>query len=336
MNSDKKLLRWGILGLGKIANQFVKDLKLIEDVSIVACASRSMSNAINFAGQHEIGKSYGSYQSLFEDKEVDIIYIGTTHDTHAELSIEAMKNGKHVLCEKPLAINHRDVQSMVEASRKYNVFLMEAFWARFNPTIRAVLNQVKSKSIGEVNYVNVDFTFSRNDADDSRMLNMELAGGALMDMGVYPVFLAYLIFGKPAQILATSRMHTTGADLQTSAIFKYKNGLANIMTGFVSQSDMMAKIYGTEGRIYIHPVWHESEGYTIIKGNKGDENGYEEKVYNLPKLGKGYTYEIEECKKCIAQDKIESDLWSHQNSLDLIEITDEIRSQVGLVYPFEK
>jgi len=168
------------------------------------------------------------------------------------------------------------------------------------------------------------------------MLNVEFGGGSLMDMGVYPVFLAYIIFGKPEQILATSRMHTTGADLQTSAIFKYKNGMANIMSGFISQSDMMARIYGTEGRIYIHPVWHESEGYTIVKGNKGDENGYEEKKYTLPKLGKGYTYEIEECKKCISENKIESDLWSHQNSLDMLEITDEIRKQIGLKYPFEE
>jgi predicted dehydrogenase len=335
INSESKLLRWGILGLGKISNQFVRDLKLIENVEIVACASRSISNAINFAGQHEISKSHGSYQELFEDDEVEIIYIGTTHDSHAELSIEAMKNGKHVLCEKPLAINQKDVQRMVDASRKYNVFLMEAFWARFNPTIRAVLNQVKNKSIGEVNYVNVDLTFARNDADDSRMLSLELAGGSLMDMGVYPIFLTYIMMGKPDQILATSRMHTTGVDLQTSAIFKYKNGMANIMSGFVSQSDLMAKIYGTEGRIYINSVWHESESYTMIKGNKGDENGYEEKKYTLPKLGKGYTYEIEECKKCIAQNKIESDLWSHQNSLDLMEITDEIRNQIGLKYPFE-
>ena len=139
-----KSLNWGILGLGKIAGQFVNDLKLIEDVSVVACASRSMSNAINFAGQHEIGRSYGSYQELFKDDEVEIIYIATTHDSHAELSIEAMKNGKHVLCEKPLAINRKDVQRMVEVSRKCNVFLMEAFWARFNPTVRAVLNQIKN------------------------------------------------------------------------------------------------------------------------------------------------------------------------------------------------
>lgn len=331
----KNKLRWGIVGLGKISNKFVSDLKLIEDIEIVACASRSLPNAINFAGQHEIAKSYGSYQELFKDEEVDIVYIGTTHNSHMELSIQAMDHGKHVLCEKPLAINRKDVQKMVDASRKNNVFLMEAFWARFNPTIRAVLNQIQSKSIGEVNYVNVDFTFSRNDAEDSRMLSMELAGGALMDMGVYPVFLSYVIFGKPEQILAASRNHATGADLQTSAIFKYSNGMANIMTGFISQSDMMAKIYGTKGRIYIHPVWHESEGYTLITGNKGDENGYQEKKYSLPKLGIGFTYEIEECKKCIQENKIESSLWSHQNSLDLMEITDEIRKQIGLKYPFE-
>lgn len=327
-----KKSRWGIVGLGNIAHQFVQDLLLLHDVEIVACASRTISNAQNFSKKYNIPKNYGSYEEIFKDEEVDIIYIATTHDSHAELSISAMKKGKHVLCEKPLAVNKKQVQMMVDASRMYNVFLMEAFWSRFNPSIRAVLNHVKNKDIGEVNYVNSDFTFYRDDKTESRMLNMDLAGGSLLDMGVYPVFLAYSIFGKPKQILAAGRLHSTGVDLQTAAIFKYKNGIANMMSGFNSQSDMIAKIYGTEGRIFIHPIWHEAQGYTLIKGNDGK---YETLDFSLPTNGKGFTYEIEECIKCISQDKIESDLWSHQNSLDLAEITDEIRNQIGLKFPFE-
>ena len=240
---------------------------------------------------------------------------------------------KHVLCEKPLAVNRHQVQSIIDASKKHNVFMMEAFWSRFNPTIQAAMDHVSNKDIGEVNYINADFTFFRDDPDDSRMLSMELAGGSLLDMGVYPVFLAYLIFGKPQQVLATGRFHTTGFDLQMAAILKYENGIANIMSGFKSQSDMVAKIYGTNGRIFIHPIWHETKGYTLIQGNGGD---LKTQTFSLPTNGKGFTYEIEECRKCIIQNKIESDLWSHQNSLDLIEITDTIRRQMGLKYPFEK
>ena len=330
--ADFKKLKWGIVGLGNIAHQFVQDLLLVPNIEIIACASRTISNAENFARQYSIPKFYGSYLEIFQDEEVDIIYIATTHDAHSGLSIAAMKNGKHVLCEKPLAVNQKQVESMIEASRKYNVFLMEAFWSRFNPSIQAVLNHVKNKDIGEVNYVNSDFTFYREDSDDSRMLNMDLAGGSLLDMGVYSVFLPYIIFGKPEQILATSRNHSTGADLQTAAIFKYKNGIANMMSGFKSQSDMVARIYGTEGRIFIHTIWHETQGYTLIKGNDGQ---YDTQEFSLPTKGKGFTYEIEECLKCISQNKIESNLWSHQNSLEMIRITDDMRNQMEVKYPFE-
>lgn len=326
--SKGKNLRWGIVGLGKIAHKFIKDLVLVDNIEITACASKSLDNAKEFAKEYNIANSYGSYAELFADDNIDIVYIGTTHDTHAEISIQALNAGKHVLCEKPLAVNRPDALRIVEAARKNNVFMMEAFWSRFNPSIRAVLEHVENKTLGEINYVNADFGFQREVPNTSRMYNMDLAGGALLDIGVYPIFLAYSIFGKPKEILATGRFHETGADIQSAAILKYDNGLAQIMSGFTYDSDMVAKIYGTEGRIFIDSIWHHTQSYTMVKDDVTSK-------FSLPTKGRGFTYEIEECIKCISQNKIESGLWSHQNSLDLLEITDEIRKQLGLKYPFE-
>jgi predicted dehydrogenase len=267
-----KIPRWGIVGLGKIARHFIHDLQLVETAKIGAVASRTLTKAKAFAAEYGVEKAYGSYADLFADPEIDIVYIATPHNSHAEISIQAMKAGKHVLCEKPMGLNQKEVAKIVAIAKKNQVFLMEAFWARFNPSIQSVFELVKNGAIGEVNYVNVDFTYYREDAPDSRMLNMNLGGGSLMDMGVYPCFLAYLILGKPDEILAAARFHETGADIQTSAIFKYKKGMANVMSGFASESDMVAKIYGTKGRIYLNRTWHESESYTIEMGNKKDGN----------------------------------------------------------------
>ena len=162
MNSDSKKLRWGILGLGKISNQFVNDLKLIEDVEIVACASRSISNAINFAGQYEISRSYGSYQELFEDAEVDIIYIGTTHNSHMNLSIEAMKNGKHVLCEKPIALDFAQVQEMADAAKKYDRVLVEAVWSQWHPRFIRAVELIQAGAIGKLTGIDSSFCFTKN------------------------------------------------------------------------------------------------------------------------------------------------------------------------------
>lgn len=326
--SRVKNLRWGILGPGKISKKFANDLKLVDGAVLTAVASRSKERAKSFAQAYEIEKAYGNYEELFNDPEVDIIYIGTPHNSHMDYSLLAMKAGKHVLCEKPLGVNGQQVQAMIDCAQENQVFLMEALWSRFNPSIVEVLEKIKQGVVGEVNYINVDFSVHRDFAPDSRMLNMDLAGGSLLDMGIYPVFLAYVILGNPDEILATARFHETGADVQTAAIFKYDKGIANIMSGFESDSDMIAKIHGTEGKIMIDKRWHEPQGYKIQKGQELAE-------FKLPKNGIGYTYEIEECVECISKGLLESKRWSHKNSLDLIRILDEMRKQIGLKYPFE-
>lgn len=325
--SDQEL-KWGILGPGRIARKFASDLVNVNGHKIIAAASRNKERSDQFARDFGVLRSYDRYESLLEDQNVDIVYIATPHTFHAEWAVKALDAGKHVLCEKPIGINEGEVHKIVEASKGNDRFLMEGLWSRFNPSIRAVLDHIRSGDIGEVNYVNADFTFYNNPSEEGRLLNMELAGGSLLDIGIYPLFLAYLIFGVPDDIKAIARYHDTGADVQMSAVLKYKNGLASASSSIASQSKMIAKIAGKEGAIYIDSRWHEADGYVLEKNGK-------EQHFSLPTLGNGFGPEIEECGRCIRSGRTESNLWSHQNSLDLIRIMDKIRYLIGLKYPFE-
>ena len=322
------MLHWGFIGLGKIAHTFIKDMSLIDGHRVVAVGSRSLDRSRAFAVTYDIPVAYGSYEEIWSDPRVHIVYIATPHHNHAELSIAALQAGKHVLCEKPMGINRSEVDAMIHAARQNRKFLMEALWSRFNPTLKEVFKLIKDGAIGHVNYINADFTFKANADDESRLKNIHLAGGALLDVGIYPVFLAYMIFGNPKQIVAAARFFESGADAQTGAILKFDQAIANIMGGFISTSDAIARIYGTAGAIHIDARWHETQGYTIQL--EGDS-----RHVTIPKIGKGYTYEMEECASCISSNQIESSFWTHQNSLDLAAIMDEIRQQIGLRYPME-
>ncbi len=324
------MLHWGIAGLGKIAHKFLNDLQLVPENQIVAVGSRSLEKATSFANQYRIESAHGSYTDLFENPKVEIIYIATPHHAHAEVAIEAMQAGKHVLCEKPIAVSRAQAADMIQVAKEHRVFLMEALWTRFNPTILKVVELVKDGELGTVNFINADFSFYSDAPVEGRLFNMNLAGGALLDVGIYPVFLAYLLMGMPDTIEAKAIFHPTGADLQTAAIFKYKKGIAQVMGGLASHSDMRARIGGNLGSIFLEPRWHETESFTWL-----DHRNQTEETYHFPKIGKGYTYEIQECMACIQAEQLESQLWSWQNSLDLITLLDTIRAKIGLTYPFE-
>lgn len=322
-------IRWGILGPGRIAHSFAKDLRLVKTSELVAVASRNSTRASEFAKEYGTKYAYGSYEELFNSTEVDVIYIATPHPQHATLAISAMEHGKHVLCEKPMGVNQDEVKKMIAAAQKNNVFLMEALWTRFNPSIRKIKELVDEKKIGDIGYLQADFAFYALDREEEgRLLNPALAGGSLLDIGIYPIFLAYLMLGKPTNILASSKFHSTGAEIQTSLIFEYDKAQAMLYSGLTSTSEMKVKITGTKGSIYIHPRWHETNGFYL------ESNGEKEEFLE-PTIGKGYSYEIEEVNSCLAAGKLESSLWSHKNSLELIEILDQIRDHAGIVFPFE-
>lgn len=322
-------IRWGILGPGRIAHSFTKDLLLTRTSELVAVASRNLTRATDFAKEYDAKYAYGSYEELFNSPDVDVIYIATPHTQHATLAIAAMEHGKHVLCEKPMGVNRDEVKKMIAAAQKNNVFLMEALWTRFNPTIRKIKALVDDQKIGDLSYLQADFAFYALDREEEgRLLNPALAGGSLLDIGIYPIFLAYLLLGKPTKIVASSKFHKTGAEIQTSLVFEYDKAHAMLYSGLTSNSEMKAKITGTKGSIYIHPRWHETNGFSM------ESNGEKEDILE-PTIGKGYSYEIEEVNSCLASGKLESELWSHKNSLELIEILDQIRKQTGIVFPFE-
>ena len=323
------MIKWGIVGAGNIAHSFSKDLALVIGGELTAVASRDLDKARSFANEYGAPNAFGSYEELFTSDTVDVIYIATPHTTHAELSIAAMKAGKNVLCEKPVGVNKGEVEAMTKVAKENNVFFMEALWTRFNPTIKKVKELVDNGTIGDIGYLHADFAFYALDRDENgRLLNPALAGGSLLDIGIYPIFLSYLMLGIPKDIKATANFYKTGVEVQISMIFNYEKAQAILYSGLNSNSEMKAEIAGSKGSIFVHPRWHETSGYTLeINGDSS--------VVEVGKVGKGYTYEIEEVHKCLNVGKTESDLWSHQNSRDLIEIMDTIRSKTGIVFPFE-
>ncbi|UWX56146.1 Gfo/Idh/MocA family oxidoreductase [Maribacter litopenaei] len=324
------MVRWGIVGAGKIAHTFSKDLALVAGGTLTAVGSRSLEKAKEFAAEYGAAHTFGSYDALFESDTIDVVYIATPHTNHTELAIRAMQAGKHVLCEKPMGISRPEVERMVRVAKKEKVFLMEALWSRFNPTINAVKDLVDSGEIGDVGYLYSDFAFYALDRDENgRLLNPDLAGGSLLDIGIYPIFLSYLMLGMPTDIMANVHFHKTGVEKQCSMVFDYPNAHAMLYSGLTTNSEMKSEISGSKGSIYINPRWHEATNYTLVKDG-------ETKTVELPKIGKGYGHEIEEVHACLQEGKLESDLCTHQNSLDLIFLMDTIRLKTAIKFPFEQ
>ncbi|CAM3477575.1 Gfo/Idh/MocA family protein [Flavobacterium chungbukense] len=319
-------IKWGIIGLGNIASQFAADLLLLEDAELTAVASRDIVKGTEFAKKFNAQKVYDSYDLIFEDPEVEIIYIATPHNSHAALSIKALENGKHVLCEKPMALSYKDAQRMIEASKKHNKFFMEAFWTRFIPSVQDVLQKINNNAIGQVNYIKADFAFHGSETENKRLFDKELGGGALFDIGVYPLFLSYILLGNPKEIISTAIKHKNDVDLQTSMILQYESAQSVLHASIVSESDMKAVISGTKGRIELNAPWYVADGYSLFI------NEEKEATFTLPTLGKGYSHEIMECQNGIRNNKIESELWSHQNCLDLSLIVEEIKKQIDLPF----
>lgn len=322
-------IRWGIVGPGHIAHSFAKDLKLVEDGELTAVASRSLDRANEFAEEYGAEHRFGSYQELFKSEVVDVLYIATPHTSHCELTVDALNHGKAVLCEKPMGIDADQVKMMIAAAKKNGIFLMEALWSRFNPSIVKVKKLIEDGEIGDVTYLNANFGFYGLDRDeDGRLLNPDLAGGSLLDIGIYPIFLAYLLLGKPDNIEAVSLFHKTGVEIQTSMIFEYPHAHATLASGLQSNMQMRAEISGSKGSTFLHDRWHETQGYSLeIDGKRQD--------FDLPTNGKGYSYEIEEVHDRLKKGALQSEKWSLQNSLDLVNLLDEVRSITGTTFPFE-
>ena len=323
-----KTYKWGIIGLGKIANKFAQDLQKIAHAELHAVASRSMDKAKGFATEYQVPNFYSSYEEMILQAELDAVYIATPHVFHCENTLLCLQNKVAVLCEKPFAMNSNEVQKMNGAAKSNDTFLMEAFWTRFLPSTLKVLEIIKEGDIGEILSIKADFGFKASTDPDGRMYNINLGGGSLLDIGLYPVFLALLILGKPNEVKALAKIGSTGIDEECNMLFQYKEGQSAILnSSILYDTPTEAYIYGTKGMIHIPRRWHESNQFTLHK------EGQSPQEFNFDFNCKGYRYEAEEVMRCLADGKKESDVLPLSFSLDLINLLDQIRKEVNLVYP---
>jgi len=329
MNSEH-IVQWGIIGPGHIAEKFASDLKLVRGCKLSAIASRSYEKAKDFASRFQVPVFYGSYEEIVKDPNIDIIYVATPHNFHCEHSLLCLNNGKAVLCEKPFALNLIEVKKMVDASRKNKVFLMEAFWTRFNPVIQMVKSILDSGSLGKIKTLKADFGFKAVYNPEGRVFNPALAGGSLMDVGVYPLFLASFLLGKPELVKSVAQLTGSGIDESCGITLKYENGAIAILTSsVVNITECEAHISCENGRIFLPARWYVPKKAQIF------QNDRQERWINEEFEGFGYQFEALEANRCLEEARIESPLLTHDSSLLLISILDEIRKQCGIIYPNE-
>ena len=321
-------LRWGLIGTGGIARAFARDLTRTSGHTIAAVGSRTLAKATEFA-QQSGGIPYGSYEELVA-ADIDAVYVATPHPMHAPNTILALNHGKPVLCEKPFAVNSRESASMISAARSNQLLLVEAMWSRFLPHYRKLRELVEEGELGEIISISADHGQNLPLPKYYRLHAPELAGGALLDLGIYPISFAYYLLGKPQSVVAKAEFTPTGVDSQTSMIFRYDTGAhANLTTTLLAKTPCTATVVGTKGTIFIDGDFYTP---TSMRLKKVDGS-----VVEFPKQygGHGLREQAIEFAALLQAGKNESDLMSLDDTQSIMETMDEIRAQVELYYPFE-
>jgi len=325
----KKSWNWAILGCGKIATKFSQDLALLDNANLYAASSRSISKAKNFAQKLGYKKAYGSYEELVKDPEVDIVYIASPHSFHRDHALLCLENKKAVLCEKAFALNSAQVYDMVRSAVDNDVFMMEAFWTRFQPAFIKAMELIKSKRLGKLKMLRSDFAFNGPYDPENRLYNLELGGGSLLDIGIYPVFWALQAIGRPDEINAIADFSPTGSEESIAITFKYNEGeIASLMSSFAVESDTQTEFWCEEGFIRVR---RKGISTTIIQIVETD--GKEEEIKFVYDKGLGYHLQAAHVMECLDEDKKESYMLPLSTTVELMETLDRIRKVAGIVYP---
>jgi len=325
-----KQVKWGIIGCGNIASKFAVEILNVKDTKIIACASKSEDRAKEFASKHNLEFFYGNYEEMLENKDIDAVYIATTHNYHYENALLCLKYNKHVLCEKIFTVNAKQAKEIFETAKKKKLFVMEAMWSRFLPATIWAKKQVDDGQIGSVVSVVAQFGINFPFNPKSRMYDINLAGGGLLDLGIYPIsFICNFLGNEPSQITGVAKFGETNVDEQASISLFYPGGQTGSATyTMLSKYDSAATIYGSEGKIVVdHMVFaktatlHRDDGVKIEFINNGT-NGFE--------------HEISDAVLNILEGKTESSIISANDTIEILEICDELRRQWGFKYPEEK
>jgi predicted dehydrogenase len=322
-------VRWGVAGPGGIATQFAEGMRLVDDGEIVAVASRSMERADVYGDRFGVRNRYDDYRALAEDPDVDIVYVATPHSRHASDTLLFLEAGKHVLCEKPFALNAHQARTMVEAARTAGVFLMEAMWSRFLPGYQVLGDVLREGRIGDPLLVEADFGFRVPVQPDQRHFDLAVGGGALLDLGIYPVQLATLVLGLPDRVTADGIIGATGVDESVVAVMHHPGDrMAVVKAAIRVPMACIARIGGTDGTIDIPAFMHCP--YSI---DVRDKNGHER--IDTSYEGEGLRFQVLEVHRCLAEGLTESATMPLAETVAIAEILDGIRAQIGLVYPSE-
>ena len=323
---------WGILGTGRIAHLFASDLRLLPRAERVAVGSRSEARAHTFADQYDIPHRHGSYASLVADSDVDVVYVASPHTLHAEHTLMALEAGKHVLCEKPLTINEAQVERVIATARAEDRFLMEALWTRFFPVMDDVRRLVhEEQALGDLRLLQADIGVGASFDPDHRLYDPALGGGALLDLGIYPMALAFDLFGSPDDVVSDAVIGETGVDEQCAVVFRYADGQqATWQASLRADPGRTFTLSGTEGRLHGQRAWWK--GAPVVHTRP---DGTEETTYARPFEGNGYQFEAAHVMECLRTGRTESPVMPLAESRALLRTMDALRDAWGVVYPSE-
>ena len=324
------MLNWGLIGCGTIAPAFINAIKSQKDCKLLAIASQYSNNASIYKMTYGIERKYDSYENLANDPDIDIVYIATTNQIHADNIALFLSHGKHVLCEKPITISAKLAKEVIWTAKEKKLFLMEGMWTRFLPSMVKIKKWLDAGIIGKIRCIYADFGFINEWGPERRLLNKSLCGGTLLDNGVYPISFASMIFGKqPDEIKTLTTLGFTGVDEFSSYLFKYGHDQFAVLSSSIRlETPQNATIVGEKGTIFLPEFWHCQKVVLSLKGNK-------QKSYYFPFKINGFEYEIETVNNCILEGKTECELMPLHESIAILETIDKIRCEWGLKYPIE-
>ena len=323
-------LRWGILATGGIARLFANDL-VLNQLDLRAVGSRTQESADAFAADFSVPNAHGSYEDLVADPEVDIIYIATPHPSHVSSARLALNAGKHVLIEKPLTVNAAEAEEIRQLAADKGLLVLEAMWTRYLPHMVRIREILAAGSLGEVRYLQADHSQSLSTEPNHRLNDLRLGGGALLDLGIYPVSFAWEIFGAPATVQSTARMTETGVDGTIATLFSYASGaIATSISTLDAKGPNVATIVGTEGRIDIDAVWYTPTSFRVI-----DRVGVVVEDFSSSVIGRGMHFQARAAEELVASGEITGGALPIAESVAIMKTLDEIRHQIGLSYPGE-
>ena len=322
-------MRWGICGTGAIAEKFVGALRRVPDARVVAVGSTSAERAESFGERTGIERRHGSYEGLAADDQIDVVYVASTQERHRADAVLFLEAGRHVLCEKPMALSGSDAEAMIGAAQRADRFLMEAMWSRFLPSYVELGRLLDRAVIGRPLLLQADFSFAvpiRARADH-RLFDPARGGGALLDLGVYPLQLSRLVFGEPDDVFATGLLTDSGVDGQTTLTLAHAGGGVSLLSAaIVTPGTCTARIMGTDGAITLDAFMHATHKLTV--------DGTDPQVIETEPAS--LHFQIPEVHRCVREGRNQSDVWSWADTLATLAITDRAREQIGLRYPTER